>query len=498
MKTNYMKKWLAITGLLIASLSVQASLKTGACGDDLIWSLDDQTGLLVIKGTGEMNSCPWEQYDWDKIKTVIVEEGVTTLVDGAFASSTVETVKLPSTLKSISNWAFRWCKSLVSINIPYGIKSIGAQAFAECPLTSIDLPFGLTSIGEGAFRYTNLTSIVLPPAHLGQGVFESCYDLKTVVMTDGRTIIEDGAFAGCYNLSSVSLPPTLKEIGGSAFSSTAIQEVIVPEGVTRIGEYAFSHSGLVRVLLPSTLETIEDYAFLECKQLRTIRCLALTPPETKGSYPLGVTPYNITKEVLASVLDEYKEKWEHWDSSTIVPINAEVTIGSTGYTTFYWPYEDLKIPESLQAFVGHVNGEWLSLTEIRDKIAAGTPVILKGKEGTYGFNHTTGAEPVGENDLKGTDNRLTTDGSQYVLATKDGKTGFYKTEANTFIASGKAYLEIPGAGVKVLSFGDETGIEHPTLRHAIVNEEVYDLSGHRIEKATKKGMYIINGKKVLK
>ncbi len=85
------------------------------------------------------------------------------------------------------------------------------------------------------------------------------------------------------------------------------------------------------------------------------------------------------------------------------------------------------------------------------------------------------------------------------MAIKDGKTGFYKAEADTYIPSGKAYLEIANAGVKAIYFGgDETGIEAISNGEPTMDNAIYDLSGRRVEKATKKGIYIINGKKVLK
>ena len=494
MRTNYVRKWLLAAGLLIAALNVQASQESGACGENVFWTFDFDSGILHVYGEGEMGSLP-PFYYWDKIKTIIVDEGIISLADYAFQGlGFVETVKLPSTLKSISDGAFRWCASLASVKIPDGVKSIGNNAFVECPMTSIDLPAGLESIGDQAFMYTKLMSLVLPPVHLGQSAFSCCYDLKTVVMTEGRTVIEDGAFSGCNNLSSVILPSTLKEIEGSAFSSTALQEVIVPEGVTKIGQWAFSHSALSWVQLPSTLETIEDYAFHHCEQLRTIRCYAVTPPEAQGYYPFGVAPGYITLEVLASVVDDYKTANYYNSFGVIKPIYAEANISSIGYTTFYWPFEDLEIPTGLQAFIGNVSGQWLILTEIENKIPAGTPVILKGKEGTYVFNSTTGAEAVGQNDLRGTDNRLDADGIQYVLAEKDGVVGFYK--ATGTIPTGKAYIEYAGAAVKGFFFGGADGIANvkdADESHAVI----YDLSGRRVEKATK-GMYIINGKKVMK
>ena len=169
-------------------------------------------------------------------------------------------------------------------------------------------------------------------------------------------------------------------------------------------------------------------------------------------------------------------------------------ITAAGYATQYIADTDVTIPAGVKAYTGKVNGDYLTLTEVTEKIPAAAAVVLEGAEGYYSFVPTTGAAAVAENDLKGTATALTADGSQYVLAKKDDVVGFYQATEGT-IAAGKAYLTGIAAGVKVVTFGTATSLT-PALseeREAVI----YDLSGRRVEKATK-GIYIINGKKVLK
>ena len=89
------------------------------------------------------------------------------------------------------------------------------------------------------------------------------------------------------------------------------------------------------------------------------------------------------------------------------------------------------------------------------------------------------------------------DGTMYILAKVDDKVGFYKAEGT--IPAGKAYLQVNAAGVKgfAFSFDGETGIESLTPALSEGEESIYDLSGRRVEKATK-GIYIVNGKKIVK
>ena len=176
-------------------------------------------------------------------------------------------------------------------------------------------------------------------------------------------------------------------------------------------------------------------------------------------------------------------------------------IGEGGYGTLSMPY-NVSVPEGVTAYTGVQDGSKVTLTEIGDVIPAKEGVVLKGEEGYYSFLATDAeAGTIGENDLIGTMEPFKANGLQYVLATVDGATGFYKVETDSEIPGNKAYI-VPRTtaegSVKSLSivFGEATGIaevESSTPSAAVI----YDLSGRRVEKAVK-GIYIINGKKVLK
>ena len=87
---------------------------------------------------------------------------------------------IPSSVTSISNWAFEWCKSLTSISIPNSVTSIGINAFSGClGLTSISIPNSVTSIGINAFSYcsglTSITCEAITPPDCGSSCF---YDIN--------------------------------------------------------------------------------------------------------------------------------------------------------------------------------------------------------------------------------------------------------------------------------------------------------------------------------
>ena len=109
------------------------------------------------------------------------------------------------------------------------------------------------------------------------------------------------------------------------------------------------------------------------------------------------------------------------------------------------------------------------------------------------------AEPYAANELKAATDFIDADGSQYVLAEKDGVVGFYQATEGSIINKGKGYLEVAAPAVKVfyLTTGDETGIAETMTNETLkADGAIYDLSGRRVEKL-QKGIYIVNGKKVV-
>ena len=103
--------------------------------------------------------------------TVIIPEGVTYIVDGAFRNCTsLSEVSLPSTLKEIGdtggiqNGVFAGCSSLRKINLPEGLKTIGIRTFKDCSLLEdVIIPSNVKTIGNSAFsNCDSITKIVVP------------------------------------------------------------------------------------------------------------------------------------------------------------------------------------------------------------------------------------------------------------------------------------------------------------------------------------------------
>ena len=167
MKTQNKMK---LTGLILAlvmmvslvgmfSLTASAAEVASGTTGDVNWSFDDATGTLTISGTGAMqdwgsgNNVPW--YDFcSSIKTIVIENGVTSIGDYAFNyCPSVTSVDIPDSVTSIGNCAFIYCTSLTSVNIPDSVESIGEGAFYGCSaLTSVTIGKSIGSIGVNAFH----------------------------------------------------------------------------------------------------------------------------------------------------------------------------------------------------------------------------------------------------------------------------------------------------------------------------------------------------------
>ena len=135
------------------------------------------------------------------------------------------------------------------INLPSGVKEIGATAFSDCSsLRQVIVPDGTEFIGEGVFgNCTDMSSLTLP--YLGYSADEPATlnlfawgadNLRDVTLTRA-SVLADGAFSGFTRLRSVSLPDTLESIGKDAFAEcSSLSELYIPDSVRSIGSGALA------------------------------------------------------------------------------------------------------------------------------------------------------------------------------------------------------------------------------------------------------------------
>ena len=199
----------------------------------------------------------------------------------------VEDLIIPEGVIAITNYAFRGCKSLISVVIPDSVTSIGDYAFYVCAnLQSIYIGSGVTSISSlNLYGCNSLTGIWFDENN--PNYFSDSYgvvytkDMTELVevpvagltgdynILEGITSIPIAAFSGCTKLTGISIPEGVTSIENSAFSNcTSLTNAIIPEGITSIGYAAFSScTKLTGISIPSSVTSIGSRAVHMCSKL---------------------------------------------------------------------------------------------------------------------------------------------------------------------------------------------------------------------------------------
>lgn len=252
------------------------------CGQFLTWALEEETGVLTISGNGEMSAdwnmeqAPWYE-DRSLVRSVIVEEGVTSVGSYAFQGCTNLTqISLADSVRSIGQCAFFDCSALTEVIIPQGITEIPYRTFYLCAsLERAEIPSTVTVIGNGAFdQCAALKDVHLPVGlvSLGKSAFAGCDSLKKIELPDGIHELAMNTFYGCSNLSGITLPEGFTALGAYALSNcTSLVVLDLPESLTTIGAGAIGNcSRLESLVIPEKVTSIGTDAFAGCTGLDAV------------------------------------------------------------------------------------------------------------------------------------------------------------------------------------------------------------------------------------
>ena len=204
------------------------------------------------------------------------------LRDSAFQECVnITNVTLPHGIDSISTNAFMVCLNLESVNIPDSCKVIRTNAFYNCPkLSSVSIPSGVLDILPCAFQLcSSLQSVTIPNdsvlVTLQDNAFNGCANLTTI-STLPQSLVSLGvnAFNGCAKLTSINIPSKITIIQPDTFNScTALETVIIPSdsNLEIINANAFMNcTALKNITLPSKVNNLIDGCFANCTSLVSI------------------------------------------------------------------------------------------------------------------------------------------------------------------------------------------------------------------------------------
>ena len=246
-----------------------------------------------------------------KLKTVEFPAGLEKICVGAFVKSGIENVVLPAALRTVAQAAFCNCKSLKTVKFSEGLEVLGTDeypdsnsiysgvfegsslervklpttlkkmeysVFEDCRnLRRVRLPEGLEYVGKRCFSGTGLESVEFPPSlrTIAQGAFYKCEGLRAVKLNEGLEVLGtneypkySGMYCGAFQRSAVErveLPSTLKRIEYSAFEECKnLKNIQLPDRLECIGKWCFHGTRLLTIRVPKKGVEAVPNSFSDC------------------------------------------------------------------------------------------------------------------------------------------------------------------------------------------------------------------------------------------
>ena len=392
----------------------------------------------------------------ETIKYDGVEYTVTTIKDGAFSCSpNLTSLTIPHTIEKIELKTFHFCQSgsLSYIKVdeknPIYDSRNNCNAIIETSTNTLlvgsintTIPEGITSVKDNAFNGREELRVISFPKSMesiGKSAFYNCLKLRSVIISENITSIGESAFSCCDNMSTIKV-----ETGNTTYDSRNDCNAIIETSSNTL------IVGCATTQIPNTVRKIGVGAFEGNKNLTSIHI-----------------PYGVTE------IEEGAFLWCESLSYVAIP-NGVTSIGGGAFTGAC--FSEITLPKSL-TFIGSrafaYNESLLNVYCYAEDIPR-IGISINGERNTAFYD--SGVEYA----------------TLHVPASAIDK---YKTTApwSSF-------------GNIVALTEEEMGIDNPefknqkqgSLAEGKSNSEfIYDLNGRHVEKATKGGIYIVNGRKVV-
>ena len=199
--------------------------------------------------------------------------GATSSSRGVFYNSNITSIEIPSTIESIGNYAFYYCRNLTEINY---------NALSLTDLSSDNWVFSYAGNDGNGITVNFGEGIKSIPAYLFCPYSSTSASPNITYINFSSTITSIGsyAFSGCSGLTTINFPTNLKSIGASAFENCdRLASLTIPSSVTSIDANAFYNcDSLTNIIIDSKNIYSAARSASNCgyilQNARTVRVLA--------------------------------------------------------------------------------------------------------------------------------------------------------------------------------------------------------------------------------
>ena len=382
----------AFSGCNLNALTLPESLvKIGS------WAFYYNRSLKSINIPAKVKTIEEWAFTYCGLTELVIPEGVTTIGQRAFSANSLQKLTLPSTITSIGESAFydnnRFLSIICNAATP---PTLGADVFGRSITTSIKVPMasiaayrqaegwknfinyyggemisdGITywfnekeamvAVAEAALTEanipsavefegnrcqvikindkvfsgnTNLTTVSLPEnlVEIGAFAFNECKNLASVALPESLTTLGDRAFYACKSLKTIKIPSGITIIPDSCFyECSSLESVTIPEGVTAVGGDALRFCNFNALTLPESLEKIGSHAFDGNKSLKSVNIPAKVKTIEERAFSFcGLTELVIPEGVL--VIDQ-----DAFLGNSLKNLTLPSTITSIGESAFLY------------------------------------------------------------------------------------------------------------------------------------------------------------------
>ncbi|MGN1017562.1 MAG: leucine-rich repeat protein, partial [Oscillospiraceae bacterium] len=251
-------------------------LPNGTCGENVTWTLDGST--LTISGEGSMDDFEYMMAQWnsfkDRIESVVIEDGVTSIGDCAFVRFTnLKSISIPASVETIGFLPFDGCTSLERFDVAEKnavYSSVDGVLFSKdkttlklYPRNKADteyaIPDGVKTIAKFAFyECQNLQKLSLPASveTIDLSGVDICWSLTEINVAEDNTnyCSVDGVLFSKDRSTLISYPR-----GNTA------EQYVIPDGTKTVENRSFRCSKYIRsVVIPASVESIGQITFYDC------------------------------------------------------------------------------------------------------------------------------------------------------------------------------------------------------------------------------------------